>query len=141
MVRPFTVSTDTNQHQHLNRIEALIQKDDFKSAAADTEKIIKKFEHRFRAGDGVLTNYIHQAKINQKLINRILSNESQKETLATQFKKSKVQNKTKTMTIKSHGSKTKLLEKKMALLEQENQLLKKQIEQIKQIDLNTKTVQ
>ncbi len=137
MFRPFTVSDDTQQQQYLKTIENFIKNNNIKAAALDNNRILKNYQRGSHAGDEVLTNYFHQAKITRDLLARVMSDKDKYKFLFTQLQLSVEQQKANTIFIQSLESKNNTLMKKINRLEKEKQLLKVQIKRIKQIDLNT----
>jgi len=101
--------------------------------------MLETLKNRFHAGDQVLSNYILQARLNQLLITRIISEQGRQQTLDTQVQACSKQQDANQQQIESLKTKADTLAKKLAAVKKENILLKDQINRIKQIDLNTKT--
>ncbi len=136
MFRPVTVTVDTRQEQYLETAEKHIQDNDFKLAAKDGDQLLQYYENRFQAGDNVVANYVRQTKMNQELLARIISDQERILALSRKLQSREQRQQEDKLRLEALMAQNEKLSEQVKKLEHEKHLLKEQILQLKQIDLN-----
>ncbi|MCG8639185.1 MAG: hypothetical protein MI862_05590 [Desulfobacterales bacterium] len=134
--RSFNITADTQLQQELAAIEEMINNKDFQAASTANLAMLKKNQNSFKPGDTVTANYLIQARINQRLLAQTLSDQEQKASLFKRIQQDKDKQKRERQSVQAFKEEIHGLNKKIKTLEKEKSELEKQIERMKQIDLN-----
>jgi len=145
LMRILPASVDTNEKKYLTATSKLVLNKDFKSAARENQRMLKYYSRTPDMNDIILSNYIENRRIISDLLTRILDDEKRAQTLYGKFQLDMKQIKALTLKAESLKKSAAALIKQLAgmdalvekikTIENENRLLQKQIEQLKQIDL------
>lgn len=137
---------DTKEKESLAALQDSVLKKDFKSAARENQRMVKYYESLPDTKDIISSNYNQKTDIISDLLAQILDDEEKKLALYGRILLHEEEIKTLTLTTGSLKKKVNDQQKKLkdmaALLERiktlenEKTLLQKQIDQLKEIDLN-----
>ena len=145
-LRTLSTSVDTNEKKYLATTRKLVLNKDFKSAAKENQHVLKYYRRIPDMDDIILSNYVENAQIISDLLIRIMDDEEKKLALYGKILLNEEQ--IKVLTLKAGSLKKKadaqkkkledmdMLFGKIKTLENEKKLLQKQIDRLKEIDLN-----
>lgn len=138
--RALPSSVDTNEKKYLATTRDLILKNDFKSAARENQRMLQYFSRFTDSKDIITSNYDQNAQILSDLLTRIMDDIKKTQALTRKIQNSENRIKALALTVGSYKKKAAVSQKKLAdrdKLIEKIKTLERQIERLKQIDLNS----
>ncbi|WP_092232234.1 hypothetical protein [Desulfobacula phenolica] len=146
LLRDLPYSIDTNEKKYLIATQRLVSDMDFQSAERETQRILEYYSGVTGMNDIILSNYIENTRIISNLLTRIMEDEKKKQAFIREIRLKEEKITALTLTAGSLKKKADVQQEQLAdmekvveklkFLENEKNRLQKQIEQLKQIDLN-----
>jgi hypothetical protein len=139
-------SKDMKEKKYLTVTQKLVLNKEFISAVRENEHMLKYYRHIPDMNDMVLSNYVQTTRIISDLLIQIIEDEEKKQTLYGKILLNEEQIRALTLTVgllkkKLDTQKKKLTDRdrlfeQVKILENEKKRLQKQIDRLKEIDLN-----